>query len=137
MADTWEQQRDDLDAARQASGYRSKQSAEAEVPSQRRNVSFFSYMPALAAALLKDVLDLMFIGSFPGLGTIITFCFSILIFFLLMLAGSGQNYTLTKKGMLLLAGTAVEGIAFGLNFLPIETITVFLIYRGDKKANKE
>lgn len=102
-----------------------------------RHVSFFSYMPALAVALLKDLLDLALIGSLPGIGTVITFCFSLAIFFLLLLAGSGKSYPLSRKGKLLLVGTIVEGVLFGLNFLPIETITVYLIYRGDKKSGQK
>lgn len=129
--------KDDLETARQSSRNRTMRSDTIHQALVARHVSFFSYMPALLIALMKDLLDLTFIGSLPGIGTVVTFCFSILIFFLLMLAGSGQNYTLAKKGLLLLVGTVAEGILFGLNFLPIETMTVFLIYRGDKKAGKK
>ncbi|MDD5083867.1 MAG: hypothetical protein PHT88_02920 [Candidatus Moranbacteria bacterium] len=101
-----------------------------------RPVSFFSYMPALCVAILKDLLDLVFIGSLPGLGTIITLCFSILIFFLLMLSGSGQRYSLAKKSLILLIGTLTEGVLIGINMLPIETMTVLFIYFIDKKASK-
>lgn len=129
--------KNNLEMARQASKGRRDQSFTEEVSVRKRNVSFFSYMPALLVALMKDILDLVFIGSLPGIGTIVTFCFSLLIFFLLMLAGSGTSYSLARKGALLLAGTLAEGVLFGLNFLPIETITIFLIYRGDKRASKK
>jgi hypothetical protein len=102
-----------------------------------RQVSFFSYMPALSVALLKDLLDLTLIGSLPGIGTIITFCFSILIFLLLMMSGSKQRRSLAKKGLILLIGTITEGLFFGLNLLPIETMTVFFIYLTDKHAGKK
>lgn len=129
MDEVW---KDNLQAAQQSSRKRAASSQEAVM----RKVSFFSYMPAFAVALLKDLLDLVLIGSLPGIGTIITVCFSLLIFFLLMLNGSGKKYSLTKKSLLLAGGAIVEGIFFGLNFLPIETMTVFLIYHGDKKASK-
>jgi len=51
--------------------------------SLRKQVNIFDDMPyiiALIAALLKDALDLAFIGSLPGIGTVITICCSILIF---------------------------------------------------------
>lgn len=35
-----------------------------------------------------------------------------------------------------MGGTIAEGIFFGLNFLPIETMTVFAIYLGDKRSHK-
>ena len=105
-------------------------------PAQQHFVSLFSYAPALLVAFLKDMLDLAFITSLPFIGTFITFCFSLLIFFLLLLNGSGKQYSLTKKGIILMGGTIVEGIFFGLNFLPIETMTVFAIYLGDKRSHK-
>lgn len=125
--------KDNLEAAR---SIRSGQSRVKNPPLEYRHVSIFSYMPALFVAALKDVLDFMLIGSLPGLGSVITFCFSLFIFFLLLMAGSGQKYSLTKKGIVLLIGTAAEGFLFGLNFLPLEVITVVIIYMKDKQASK-
>jgi hypothetical protein len=105
--------------------------------SQEKPVSFLKYLPALMVALLKDLLDLVLIGSLPGVGTVVTFVFSLLIFLLLLLSGSSKKYSTSKKSMILLAGTLTEGMLFGLNFLPIETLTVLAIYIGDKKSQKK
>lgn len=100
-----------------------------------RQVSLLSYAPALLAAILKDILDLVF-GWIPGIGAIITLCFSLMIFFLLLLAGSGGKwqYSLARKGGFLLVGTAIESVPVLSVILPLETFTVYLIYRADRKA---
>jgi hypothetical protein len=125
-----------LSAAQKASRDRANQSTVKTPAAQARNVSFSSYTPALIVALLKDTLDLILITSLPGIGTVLTFCFSILIFFLLMMAGSGTSYSLARKDMILAMGTIAEAVFFGLNLLPIETMTVLFIYHSDKKASK-
>ena len=112
------------------------QNTEMNTIPNEKPVSFLKYLPALMVAILKDLLDLVLIGSLPGIGTIVTFTFSLLIFFLLMLSGSSKSYSTSKKGMILLGGTLTEGILFGLNFLPIETLTVLAIYFGDKRSRK-
>lgn len=123
--------KDNLEAARQTR----KQGAVVKHQSENaQQVSFSSYFPPFMVALLKDILDFTLIGSLPGLGSVVTFCFSILIFFLMMMAGSKSKYSLSKKGVTLMIGTAAEGFLFGLNFLPIETITVLFIYKQDKNA---
>lgn len=90
------------------------------------------YALAMAAALVKDVLDYVGIGSLPALGTIITICVSLFIGLMLLLAGSGGKRKLVKGGMkrflVLIFGTAIEAFFFGLNFFPIETLTVIIIY---------
>lgn len=101
---------------------------------QRKTASFLAYVPALLVALVKDLLDLVLLGSLPGIGTILTFVFSLVIFLLLMIPGSSGSYRTRKKGVMLLGGTLIEGVFFGLNFLPIETLTVLAIYMVEKKA---
>jgi hypothetical protein len=103
-----------------------------------------AYAPAFLAALLKDLLDLVGIGSLPAIGTVLTLCFSLLIFLLLWaFAGTSRKSHgavrsgVLKSGKVLLAGTIVESLFFGLNFLPIETLTVYIIYRMDKKRRRE
>lgn len=103
--------------------------------SRKNRVKFSKYVPALAVALFKDILDLVLIGSLPGIGTVVTLIFSMLIFMLLMLSGSSHKYPMQKKGVMLLLGTLTESFFFGLNFLPIETLTVLAIYWSDKKQN--
>ena len=44
-------------------------------------VTFLSYAPMGIAGIFKDLIDWIGIGSIPGIGTVVTFCASILIFF--------------------------------------------------------
>ena len=91
------------------------------------------YGLALFAAIFKDIMDLI---EASGIGyilvVILTFCASIFIG-LMMLLGSfstGQGRTqhkILKNYLILIGGTAAE-LLFGLNILPIETITVLIIY---------
>ncbi|MFZ1719944.1 MAG: hypothetical protein WAU28_01160 [Candidatus Moraniibacteriota bacterium] len=99
-------------------------------------VGLLSYAPMLMAAGFKDLLDLTGIGSLPGIGTVVTICASILIFFLALLRGSFRGRMKYRKGIMLLVGTLVEAIGFGLNFLPIETLTVLAMYMIDKAEAK-
>lgn len=91
------------------------------------------YGIAFSLALLKDILDLAFIGSLPAIGTVVTFCVSIAIGFVLIFDGISVSQRrvarrMTRRFLILIAGTLAEGILFGLNFFPIETITVAIIY---------
>lgn len=99
-------------------------------------VTLTSYAPMLIAGIFKDLLDLTGIGSLPGVGTVVTFCASILIFFLALLRGSFRGNMKYRKGMILIVGTAVEAFGFGLNFLPMETLTVIAMYSVDKAEAK-
>ncbi len=90
-------------------------------------------------ALFKDTLDLIFIGSLPGIGTILTLCLSFLIWLLLYIfdrSGGSQNMQ-TTRGLVVIFFGIVEAIGFGLNFLPIETVMVFMLYFLAKKAWKQ
>lgn len=86
---------------------------------------------ALSFAILKDISDLTGLGSLPVIGTIITFFVSAIIFFSLLIAGSGSKKNLAKnlvkKYGTLAIGTLVEFI-FGIDFLPIETCVVILTF---------
>lgn len=98
------------------------------------------YIVAAGGAILKDLLDLGFIGSLPGVGTVITICISILIGFMLILAGGYRKKDaatqMIKKFLVLIVGTLTEFL-FGLNFVPMETITVGVIYWMAKKEFKQ
>ncbi len=109
---------------------------DAQGESSGEMVTLSSYAPMLMAALFKDLSDLAFIGSLPGIGTVVTFCASILIFFLALLRGSFRGRMKYKKGMVLIVGTAVEAFGFGINFLPMETLTVLAMYLVDKAEAK-
>lgn len=99
-----------------------------------RNVHLLADMPyvaAFGAALLKDLLDFGFIGSLPLIGTVLTICASIFIFMMLLLSGSSGARSKTKgmlKKMLTLGGGTIVETFFGINFLPVEVLTVALIY---------
>lgn len=107
------------------------------------------YGMAAALALFKDLLDLAMVGSLPGIGTVITWCISISIGLVLMFDGITSTKrriarNLTKKLLILIAGTIVEGFLFGLNFLPFELLTVGIIYwmtlvdrKKEKRLKKE
>ena len=86
---------------------------------------------AIFAALLKDISDYVGIGSLPAIGTVITICCSIFIGFMMLLGGStGKRRTAQKvmrKFLVLSGGTLIE-LLFGINFLPIETLTILVIY---------
>lgn len=108
---------------------------------KRERATLFSYSPVFMLALLKDLLDLVGIGSLPVIGTIVTFCISILIFLLFFLIKANSKLLDTRffmrMGVTLLLGSAIEGFAFGLNFLPIETITMFIIFFMDRHFSDE
>jgi hypothetical protein len=104
---------------------------------------FFLYAAALFAAILKDLLDWIGIGSLPAIGTIITICVSIFIFLMLLLAGSSSKIKIASKivrrYLILGLGTLVEFL-FGLNFLPVLTLTVIVIWLmalAEKKQEAE
>lgn len=90
------------------------------------------YGAAFVLAAFKDLIDLA-LGIFPGVITAIGFCVSIAIGFLLLFDGvSGTQRRIarrmTKKFLVLIAGTIVESFLVGLNFLPFEIFTVLIIY---------
>ena len=101
------------------------------------------YAVCLMVALLKDVLDWVGIGSLPAIGTILTICVSIFIFLMLLLAGSSSKIkmanSVVRRYLILGAGTLIEFL-FGINFLPILTFTVLVIWfmaAAEKKQEAE
>lgn len=101
---------------------------------QESTVNFFLYLPAMAVAMFKDILDFVFIGSLPVIGTVITAGLSFLIFALLYLTGS-KNQT-SRRVIVLGLTTLVEGVLFGINFFPLETAAVFVIYYLDRNSSE-
>jgi cation transport ATPase len=108
---------------------------------KKERATWFSYSSVFLLALLKDSLDLAGIGSLPGVGTIVTICFSILIFLLFFLIKSNSKLLdsrfFIRMGVGMLLGSMVEGFAFGLNFLPLETLTVGIIFFMDRHFSDE
>jgi len=115
----------------------------ATAPTAITATDFGIYGIAFSLAALKDLLDLIGIGSLPAIGTVITFCVSIAIGFILLFDGvSGSQRKIarrmTRRYLVLIGGTIIESFLFGLNFFPFEVATVAIIYwmsLVDRKAN--
>ena len=102
-------------------------------------------------AILKDISDIVLIGSVWGIGTVISICCSILGGFYIWLIGMGETKKkaqgflggTTKRLLVLFGGTTVESFAMGVNFLPMQTITFLLMYlmllyeRSQNKSQEE
>lgn len=101
--------------------------------SQIRPLSDGMYFAAFLAAILKDFLDFLQVtGVLYLLVIVLTLLASIFIAFMIFLGSSSNGINLKgrktiRKWLILLAGTTTE-IIMGLNFLPIETLTVGAIY---------
>ncbi len=96
-------------------------------------------------ALLKDLLDFAGIGSLPGIGTVVTICFTFLIWILLAMFDRSSQHTRMNmflvRGLVIIGFGLIEAVGFGLNFLPIMTAMVIVLYflarRAYKKAKEE
>ena len=110
---------------------------------QANILSDWPYMLALLAAILKDISDL---SEVTGIGyafvIIFTFLCSIWIAMMMLLASGGKGrrqQKIIRSWLILLSGTTAE-MLFGIDLLPIETLTVLIIYALallDKKQAKE
>lgn len=89
------------------------------------------YGIALSAALLKDILDLVALGSLPGIGTVITLMATITIWAVMIITGNAfhayKKRRLIIRYGVLIVGTLIE-MVFGLDFIPVETAMVVYIY---------
>lgn len=101
------------------------------------------YGIALSAALLKDILDFVGIGSLPAIGTVITLMASITIWAVMIITGSAFKAIKKRRFIMrygvLAAGTLIE-MVFGIDFLPIETFMVIYIFVSaleDRRDTKE
>jgi hypothetical protein len=98
---------------------------------------------AFLAAILKDVSDFAFIGSLPGLGSVISICCAIFIAMMVFLVGAGEKKKITGKWMkklLTQVGGMILELIPAINFIPVETITVGVVYfliLSDRKNAKE
>lgn len=111
-----------------------REDANGELPdsTQIKKVTLLSYSSLFFVAGFKDIMDLVGIGSLPGIGTIVTICCSILIFFLMILTGKFRAQKAYRRALVLMFGTMVEAFGFGLNFMPIETFTIAAMYSMEK-----
>ena len=103
---------------------------------ERNKPSLLFYMPAFVLAIMKDLLDLIGVGSIPAIGTVVTILFSIAIFICLILVkanGSVANSRFVIRRLIIfLCVMCIEAFFFVLNFLPIETLTVLVIFLLDR-----
>ena len=86
---------------------------------------------ALTLAIFKDISDFVGLGSLPLIGTLITFAVSFIIGMIMFITGSGMKKrivkALLKKYGVLIFGSFLE-MFFGLNFFPIETFMVIIVF---------
>lgn len=104
------------------------------------------YFAALLAAIFKDIVDLIEAAGVTYIVVfVVTLCISAFIAMMMFLGSfsSGKSrtqYKIIRGWLILLGGTGAEMI-FGLNFMPIETFTVILIWgmvlSERKQAEKE
>jgi len=105
------------------------------------SIGDWMYFLALLAAVFKDILDLIeFAGITYIIIIIITFCISIFIGMMMLLGsmshGQGRaQQKILRSWLTLLTGTTAE-LIFGVNILPIETITVIIIWGFVLSARK-
>jgi len=109
-------------------------------------MDIFIYGFAFILAGFKDLLDIAILWL-PGVGVavvvVVTWCISIAIGLLLLFDGISAKRkvarNLTKKFLVLIAGTITEGFLVGLNVFPFEMFTVAVIYwmaLAERKNNK-
>lgn len=120
---------------------------------QANIISDWMYGLALFAAILKDILDLIEFAGFTYIIVVVaTLCISIFIGFMMILGGilggeapknSFSNTRAERKiirsWLVLLGGTTAE-LVFGINIIPIETLTVLIVYTfalQDRKQAQE
>lgn len=90
----------------------------------------------LALAILKDIADILIVGSIWGLGTAISICCSIMIGLYMWLIGMGGARKKAKglfsgqmqRLLVLSAGTTFEAFFMGFNWLPAQIATFLIMY---------
>lgn len=102
--------------------------------------TLWDYKFAFFFAILKDLLDLLGF-SLPVISFIVTTLFTILIFIALYFAKTNKSVLemrfIIRKAVIWITGFITESLLFGINFLPIQTLVVYLIYLVDKAASNE
>ena len=140
MSDVAENHSENLDRARQekpsssvdTAKNLSKMATPAGAFSALKQVNLLKDMPFVCAfgfAILKDILDLVFAPTII-LSMVFSILCSIFIFMMLLLAGSSGKRKAASgfmKGGILIGGGIADSIP-GVDFFPVETITVGIIY---------
>ena len=121
---------------------------------QVQNHSDTLYILGLFGAIAKDLVDLGFITSIPGLGTIITFLIALMLWIDMAMAFAFESASYQSKFAKRLAvkairriaikfivrfivATIAEALVIGLNFLPIYTIVMWWTWSNVKKEREE
>ena len=106
------------------------------------SIGDWMYFLALLAAIFKDLLDFIeFAGITYIIIIVLTICISIFIGMMMMLGsfsnGQGRaQQKIIRSWLTLLTGTTAE-MVFGINILPIETMTVAIIWGFALSARKQ
>ncbi|OGI14635.1 MAG: hypothetical protein A2878_00110 [Candidatus Moranbacteria bacterium RIFCSPHIGHO2_01_FULL_54_31] len=135
MVSRYSQARKDVRSGRVRDG-RGRIAANAKFTGEKP--SAFLYLGASMIALLKDLLDFVGVGSLPAIGTVVTICFTFLIWILLAVFDRSSqntrgNMQLTR-GLVVIGFGIIEALGFGLNFLPLETTMVIVLYQLARRA---
>lgn len=123
--------------------YQTTRQVTSQYRTQLNNTKFSGEKPStilygivMVIALLKDMLDMLGVTGFLiPVVMIFTFCFSALIYLLLMAfdrSGGSNN----RKAIVLLVTTVIEMVPL-LDFLPIETAAIFILYQLAKREWKK
>ncbi len=95
---------------------------------QKRDLLF---LIMFVLALFKDVMDFVVI-FLPFITPILTFLISLSIFIIVLVHGSLSQYKqasrFVTRVMLIAIVSLVEAIGFGINFFPLETAVVIVLY---------
>ncbi len=90
---------------------------------------------AIVMAALKDISDFPGVGSFPVTGTVITIMASITIIVGMLVSGNYRSGKKNKSNVKraikkwgTLAGGTIMEMLFGINFLPVETLTALITF---------
>ncbi len=136
-------QRDNASRATQPMKNASQMASIAQIGSLSQHINplwDWLYAIALALAILKDLVDLVGIGSLPLIGTVITILISLSLGSIMLLVGGYSKKkmarSIAKRYGTLFGGTMIEFL-FGVNVLPIETLTIIIVYVLTLKERQE
>jgi hypothetical protein len=93
------------------------------------------FIGAIMMAVLKDISDFPGMGSIPVIGTVLTLMASITIIAGMLVSGSYKSGRKNKSNVKraikrwgTLAGGTLTELLFGVNFLPVETLTALITF---------
>jgi hypothetical protein len=105
----------------------------------KKTVSLFAYAPMLVIALFKDISDLVF-GWIPGLAFLVAVLLFTVIALLFTVAdkvtAGPKIFFLLRVAPILIGATLAEGLAVGVNLVPLAVGSVFGIYMMEKAKEK-